>query len=143
MTVTAIVTNTCAIATITNVSFGVTSGIFTAPVNAPTPGVLSLLCTSGDPYSITIDGGLNPNPSFRQMEFTSGVTNYFIEYGLYSDSGYTTPWGNGINFGNGVSGVGADSPQGYTVYAQIPIQNLTPAPISGTYTDTVQVTITF
>jgi spore coat protein U-like protein len=142
MNVTAIVAGACSI-TATDASFGTISGIFTTAINAPTPGGISVLCTNGDDYIITINAGLNANSDYRQMVYTSNSTTYNIEYALYSDSGYSTLWGDGTTFGNGVSGTGTGAVEPYTVYAQIPIQTPTTPPIGGSYIDSVQVTITF
>jgi spore coat protein U-like protein len=142
MTVTATVANTCTIATVTNVSFGTIPGYFTSAINATTNGEISVQCTSGDSYNITIGTGAHSTVNFRQM--ADSTATYFIEYVLYSDSGFSTKWGNNTTqFGNAVLGTGTGSVQLYTVYAQIPIQALTPAPIAASYTDTVLITITY
>jgi spore coat protein U-like protein len=144
MGVSALVANTCTIAVPTNVSFGTVSGVFTTAINAPTSGSINIQCTNGDNYTITIGAGLNANSNYRQMVFTSGGTTYNIEYVLYSDSGYSIKWGNNTTpFGNAVSSTGTGAVQPYTVYAQIPTQNLTTPPIAGSYTDTVVVTINY
>jgi len=73
-------------------------------------------------------------------------TNNYLAYQLYQDSGHSTVW-NATNVGTvggtgGVSGTGSGSNQTLTVYALIPAGTAVPA-TTGTYTDTVVVTVNY
>jgi spore coat protein U-like protein len=107
-------------------------GVIDQPVTASTQ--LSINCTPGSTYSISMDGGLSgaTDPELRLMQ--SGINT--IAYGLYSDATYSNPWGT--TAGTLVSGTGAGSVS-LPVYGRVLPQ---PAP-PGTYTDTVVVTITY
>jgi spore coat protein U-like protein len=137
MNVTATVGNLC-IVTAVDTSFGTIGGYFLTVTNVSN-GSISVACTTGVPYTIAIGAGNNGNASYRRMVFAA--TN-FIGYYLYSDSGYTTLWGNGTTYGATVAGTGTGLLQTRTVYAQIPIGQA-PVP-AGAYVDTaVAVTVSY
>ncbi len=76
-----------------------------------------------------------------------GTTGNYINYNLYTNSGYSDAWSattSTTSCTSGAStcdlGTGTGSNQNYTVYGQVPPQT---APSSGTYSDTVVVTVTF
>lgn len=136
MTVNATVLNAC-IVTAPIISFGNISGTFSSNIDNSTFSITNI-CTTGTNYSITIGPGANANGTFRRMAL---LTN-FIGYQLFSDAGYSVPWGNGTTFGNGVSGTATGLIESFTVYARIP-SGQTPVPI-GAYIDTpVVVTTTY
>lgn len=94
-------------------------------------------CAAATNYSVALNSGLNVGAS-NQRRMINGAN--FVNYNLYSDSARSTPWGNGSNGGNAVAGVGTGSNQEMVVYGRVPNQT---TPALGTYTDTVQVTITW
>jgi spore coat protein U-like protein len=122
---------------------------------APTPGTslvttavngsstVLVTCTSGSPYSIAMDNGSNASGSQRRM--ISGSN--FLNYNLYVDPAHTLPWstatgaGTCTTTGNCYLGTGNGSPQSIDIYGVVPVTAT--APPSGTYTDTVTMTITF
>jgi spore coat protein U-like protein len=62
-----------------------------------------------------------------------------LNYGLFSNSGHTTNWGN-TSATNWVSGTGNGASQPITVYGQIPAaQYVKP----GSFTDTITVSVTY
>jgi len=131
--VTATVSSNCTVAA-TAISFG-SQGILSS--NKDAQGTLSVQCTSGLPYAVSLDGGLTgaTNPAQRKMAF-SGAN---VVYGLYQDSARTSPWGStsGVNT---ASGTGTGVTQTLNVYGRVAPQ-ATPKP--GTYTDTIVATITY
>ncbi|MCV9907828.1 spore coat protein U domain-containing protein [Ochrobactrum sp. AN78] len=127
----AIVNRSCTVSA-SAVNFG-THSAMTSNIDAN--GTLTINCTLGLPYSISLNGGLsNTQPTQRRM--TLGTTA--IIYGLYSNSTRTVPWGN--TAGQIVSRTGTGSIENVPVYGRVAPQ---PTPASGTYTDTVVVTINY
>lgn len=129
--VTATVLSFCTLAA-APLAFGTYSS---AAVTATT--TLSVTCTSGTPYNVGLDAGVGTGATVaaRKMTFTTST----LTYGLYSDAGHTTVWGNTIGT-NTVTGTGTGLLQSLTVYGQIPgAQFVAP----GAYVDTVTATITY
>jgi len=118
----------------TDLNFG-SSGSLSANVN--TTNVISVNCSSGTPYSLSLDGGLTGaiNPELRQMTFGANQ----ITYGIYQNPARTIPWGNSIGI-NTVSSVGTGLTQSFTAYGQVPPQVTPP---TGVYNDTIIVTVTY
>jgi spore coat protein U-like protein len=104
---------------------------------------VSVTCTSGSPYAIGMSNGGNYANSTRNMASGGNL----IGYGLYVDPAYTYPWTTAA--GNSACttandcylGTGNGSAQSVSIYGQVPI--IATAPPSGTYSDTVTMTITF
>ncbi|MES1978559.1 MAG: spore coat U domain-containing protein [Pseudomonadota bacterium] len=133
MTVKITVTATCDIHTVapTDVDFG--SVASTATNVASTGGVLSVKCTTGTPYTIGLDNGLNFSTT-RQMK--NGTAN-FVGYGLFRDAAFATAWGSTVPLS--ASGTGNGANQNFTVYGRVP----SAASAAGAYTDTVVATVTY
>ncbi|MES2282994.1 MAG: spore coat U domain-containing protein [Pseudomonadota bacterium] len=133
MTVKITVTATCDIHTVapTDVDFG--SVASTATNVAATGGVLTVKCTTGTPYTIGLDNGLNFTTT-RQMK--NGTTN-FVGYGLFRDAAFSNAWGSTVPLSAAGTGNGAN--QNFTVYGRVP----SAASAAGAYTDTVIATVTY
>lgn len=126
----------CSITGVADTAFSTIDGNFTSNTDSSSGGV-TVLCTSGTPYSIGLGNGQHHNGTSRTM--TDGNSN-FIAYGVYQNNGYSTAWGD-IGSGNEVSGTGNGAHQSSTVYARIPSgQTAVPA---GNYSDVVVVTLNF
>jgi spore coat protein U-like protein len=96
---------------------------------------LAVTCTASTNYQVGLDNGQNgTGPIARQMAFGANR----LTYGLYSDSGYTVPWGN--TSGSMVAGTGTGNTTNFSVYGTVFTQAL---PVPGTYTDTVVATVTY
>lgn len=96
----------------------------------------TVTCTNTTAYSVGLDQGTwGTAVTARKMK--SPTTAATVNYSLFSDSGYTTNWGNST--GVRVSGTG--NAQTLTVYGQIPAQT-TPAAASD-YADSVTITVTY
>lgn len=97
---------------------------------------------SSSPYSIGMDNGANYSATRRMV--TGG--NY-IGYGLYTDAALTHPWTTGASNSTCTTandcylGTGSGSAQSINIYGQVP--TVATAPASGTYSDTVTMTITY
>ncbi|MGD1107175.1 MAG: spore coat U domain-containing protein [Terracidiphilus sp.] len=129
--VTATIVKGCAVSA-TNLAFG----NYTGAVNNSTSTV-SVDCTSGTAYTVSLSAGLATGATVTSRSMQNGSA--LLHYGLYSNSGHTTNWGN-TSATNWVSGTGSGSAQPLTVYGQIPAaQYVTP----GSYTDTITVSVAY
>lgn len=141
MTVTANVANNCTISA-GSLSFGAYDPI-TANASSPLNGsaTLAVTCTSGGSATITLGQGSNAHSGstdavpLRQMkDGSTDVLGYF----LYTDSGYSSVWGNTLGTSKSYSGTGGST--NVTVYGQVTAAQNVPA---ASYSDTVVATITF
>ena len=94
--------------------------------------------------NILMDQGQNDNSGTlaapaRRLTTAVSSTNYYLNYNLYSDSGYSTVW-------EGVTGVVSPTPDGLahnvTVYGKIAAGQHANVP-AGTYNDTVVISVVF
>lgn len=131
--VTANDTNTCTI-TASALNFGNIAET-SAPVTSS--ATLTVMCTLGTAYTISLNGGLTgaSNPVLRKM--LSGSNQ--LTYGLYSDNGLSQPWGETAGT-NTVGGTGDGTSHAIPVYGRVPTQT-TPPP--ATYRDYVIATVTY
>jgi spore coat protein U-like protein len=96
-------------------------------------GTISVACTAGTPYTVSLGLGNNAAGAIRQM--ANGAAR--LQYELYADAARTAVW-NGVNTVSGTAPT--TSAIGLPVYGRIPPTQLVAA---GGYTDTVQATINF
>jgi spore coat protein U-like protein len=123
-----------------NLNFG-TASLLTSAITANASIVVQ--CTNTTPYSVGLDNGAHASSGQRRMQSSSN----FINYHLYTDSGYSLPWTTtssptSCTAGSAscVLGTGTGSNQNVTVYGEVPVQ---PSPAPGGYNDTVVVTVTY
>jgi spore coat protein U-like protein len=109
--------------------------------DATSSQTFDVTCTNLAPYTIGFSGGASGNTSARTMALTIGANTYHVGYQLYQDTGaITTVWGDSGS-ADAKSATGSGSAQPYTVYGRVPAANFNvPA---GTYTDTVQLQVTY
>lgn len=143
--VTATVAKSCNVTSTGNVAFGnydPNDTHLSTPLDAT--GSVTVRCTKGVAYAVALDqganaaGGSTAAAPLRQM--SDGGTER-IRYDLYSDAPRTTVWGGtaATDLDN-TETTGPSSPDTLTVYGRIPAgQNAA----EGSYTDTVNVTVTF
>lgn len=113
-------------------AFGNYSG---ALVNATT--TLSVTCTDTTPYNVGLSAGSGSGATVTNREMT-GPGGALLNYSLYSNSSYSTNWGNSA--GSWVGGTGTGSAQTLTVYGQIPAGQ---HPTAGSYSDTIIATVNY
>ena len=101
------------------------------------PSKSEVQCTTGVPYSVGLNAGVNPLTLARRMKHSTNAS--FAAYEIYTDTGRLIPWGN-IAPATLVNGTGTGAPQTHTVFGRVPVQ---PVPEVGTYTDTITVTVTY
>ncbi|MGE5624027.1 MAG: spore coat U domain-containing protein [Bacillota bacterium] len=118
----------------------------TAGVDSTGSTVISVTCTKATTLT-----DIKLGPGAHQIaggsrQLNSGSNN--VAYGLFTDAGYTTSWGDGTTTGIGnalSSGFSAfssvNTPQTFTVYGRVLAANEdVPA---GTYTDNIAITVDF
>lgn len=132
-TINAVVPANCLLA-IQNIDFG-SNGILGANVDAT--GGVSITCTPGTPYTVSLDGGTAGSPPTARKMAKGTET---ITYGLYKDAARSQPWGDASTPGSTVPGSGDGAAHDLTVYGRVPPQT---TPSAGVYTDTVVVTVTY
>lgn len=120
---------TCAISasnmTFSSITTGTTS-------NTDATSTLTVNCSNGTPYTISMGNGNNYSGGRRM---TNGTAN--INYYLYSDSSRSTPWTQTAT----QTGTGNGSDQSLTIYGRVPSgQSVTN---TGAYADTIVATITY
>ena len=117
-----------------NMDFG-TSGIITS--NKDASNTIAVQCTNTTPYNIGLDGGLTGAASPTARKMASGPNQ--VTYGIYRDAARTLPWGDNIGT-NTQTGTGNGATQNFTAYGRVLPQTTPP---SGTYSDTIVVTVTY
>lgn len=134
LNVSAIVAAACTVTT-SPVTFGSQSNFAT---NIDANGSLTVTCTNAAPYTIALDKGAGSGATVALRKMTSGVNT--LSYSLYQGSVGSQIWGDTTLGTTIYSGTGTGLAQNIIVYGRIPSgQN----PAVGSYTDTVNVTISF
>jgi spore coat protein U-like protein len=145
LSVTASVAAKCIVSSTSTVAFGAYDPV---TVNASTgadldtTGSVGIKCTPGNGVSISLDSGVNNSGNQRRMIGPSGSSSQFLSYNLFSDSGYTTAWGNGSNGASSLAITASTnaSERTFTVYGRVPKgQDVN----VGSFSDTVQTTVNF
>jgi len=114
-------------------SFGAYSPAAASTANS----TISVTCTNGTNATVSLNQGNNNNrvPSAGSRALNNGTTN-FLGYEIFSDNGLTTVW----NAANAQPLSSTGSVITMTAYGRIPAgQN----PATGSYNDTVTITVTF
>ena len=101
MAVTASILPSCGV-TALPLAFGIYSP--TQPGNTTAATTVAVTCTNGTPYNVGLSAGSGSGATITTRILTSGGNT--LTYSLYSDSGYSTVWGNTIGT-NTVSGTGS------------------------------------
>ena len=109
----------------------------TQATNTTAQTTVVVTCTNGTPYNVGLNAGTGTGATVATRKLTSGSN--LLSYTLYSDSGYSTVWGNTIGT-NTVTGTGSGLSQTINVYGSITALQAVPA---GNYTDTVTVSLTY
>ncbi|MOA21029.1 Spore Coat Protein U domain protein [compost metagenome] len=129
------VENSCNIVTLPQVAFG--SAPLVSGFTSITPN-MTIRCTKTAPYSISLSNG-NSGGSPREM-WLAGDSSKKLKYELYKPGSSADRWGDAgtARFENLI---GSGLNQDYSFRAEIlPGQ---PTPPSGTYTDNIQLTVTY
>ncbi|WLS89802.1 spore coat U domain-containing protein [Serratia marcescens] len=121
-----------------NVSFGTLNfgtlyflSTATSVAGQQNAGAIRVKCTNGTSYSVLLGGGQSGNTTARYLQSAAGQR---VNYNLYTNAAHSTIWDNLT----GVSQTANGTDNWLPVYGMIPAQATPP---TGSYTDTVQVTI--
>ncbi|WP_315902117.1 Csu type fimbrial protein [Serratia marcescens] len=121
-----------------NVSFGTLNfgtlyflSTTTSVAGQQNAGAIRVKCTNGTSYSVLLGGGQSGNTAARYLQSAAGQR---VNYNLYTNAAHSTIWDNLT----GVSQTANGADNWLPVYGMIPAQSTPP---TGSYTDTVQVTI--
>jgi spore coat protein U-like protein len=131
--VTATVTAACTDLTATDVDFGSAAA---ADVIDDATSTITVTCDTGTAYSVELDYGMTALGTQRQV---TGAGGEFMDYSIFQDAGFTTPWGDTAN-GDAFTGTGTGAADPLTAYFRLQ-RNSGNSP--GTYTDLVGVTLSF
>ncbi|MDB5699795.1 MAG: hypothetical protein JWN69_2599 [Alphaproteobacteria bacterium] len=107
--------------------------------NSDATGTVNVTCTPGTPWTATAGAGTGTGATLSVRKMTSGAN--LMNYALYTDSGRTTIWGDGVAPTVNIAGTGTGAVQASTIYGRVTGSQST-LPV-GSYADTVAVTITF
>jgi spore coat protein U-like protein len=104
---------------------------------------ISVRCSTGTTFSVGLSTG---GGTFAQRLLSSGPTNK-LQYNLYTTVGATTIWGDGTNSTVTLPGTGAGmssgSAQPFTVFGVLPDNAFNQGAPTGSYADTITVTVTY
>jgi spore coat protein U-like protein len=105
----------------------------------PGTTILSITCTNGTPYTISIDKGMGIGATLTNRLLTRSGSSETLQYNLYQDALHTIVWGD--NTGERVlNEVGTGSVKTFTLYGFIQANQKAPA---GNYYDSLTVTVTY
>lgn len=125
----------CRLTSASDLAFGNTGVIQAAITSTSTIGVQ---CTNTTPYNIGLNAGAGTGATVAARRMTSGA-GATIVYELFRDPARSQIWGNTAGTDT-LAGIGNGAVQSLTVYGRVPAQT---TPAAGSYTDTVQVTVTY
>lgn len=136
LTVSATVASVCLISNGT-LAFGTYDPSAGTVLNGST--TITLTCTLGTPYKITMGAGSGTGASTTTRKLTSGANT--MSYRLYRDSNRTQNWGDTIDTDslNGTSSA-VSLTNTINVYGQIPAGEAVPG---GAYLDSVAITVNY
>jgi spore coat protein U-like protein len=101
-------------------------------------GNIAVVCTNGTSYTIGLDAGAGTGSTTSARKMT-GSLGGSLNYALFRDSSRTSNWGSTIGTDT-TAGTGNGLVQNLTVYGRIASAQ---TPLTGVYTDTVTVTLTY
>lgn len=133
--VTITIAEECQITSTQDLDFG-SVGVLTA--NTDAMATLQVTCTPGTAYDIGLNEGLGSGATTAARLMTSGASAT-VGYGIYQDASHSTNWGDAIGTDTRAS-TGTGAAQSFTVYGRVAPQS---TPATGTYTDTITVSVTY
>lgn len=116
-----------------NLSFGNYTGTV---LNATS--TIQVGCSPSTAYNVGLNAGTAPGATVTTRKMT-GPKAALLNYGLFSNSGHTTNWGNTVGTDTVVEQANGQT-QSLTVYGQIPAGQSVG---TGSYVDTITATITY
>jgi spore coat protein U-like protein len=106
-------------------------------------GTISVKCTNQTPYTVKLNAGTTTSDAYTQRLMANG--SYTLQYNLYTSSAYTTVFGDGTSSTGTGSGTGAgiNTANTVTVYGQLVDSTTNQAAATGSYSDTITVTVSY
>lgn len=132
--VTATVIASCAVSA-SDLAFGSYDTVTGSAVSGST--TVAVTCSSGTSYEIGLDAGLGTGATVTTRKMSNGGNT--LNYSLYTDAAHTTVWGETASVDT-VASTGTGSAQNFTVYGLIAASQVV---ATGSYADTITVTVTF
>jgi spore coat protein U-like protein len=104
---------------------------------------INVNCTKSTPYTVELNGGSTAGGTVAQRLLANGPGNT-LQYNLYTSNTYATIFGDATG-GSTQSGTGSgvNVANALSVYGQLPDNATNQGAVPGTYTDTIQVTVTY
>lgn len=141
ISVTASVGSNCIVST-TPIAFGAYDPAAVPALNGT--GTVALVCTTGATPSIAVDLGTNPNTGQRRLTSGANTLNYNVfrpaTNAAAAACAYTTPYDT-VAPGFALTAAPSTASRSYNICGQIPAGQSGAA--TGSYTDTLTVTVTF
>ncbi|MDH4105140.1 MAG: spore coat protein U domain-containing protein, partial [Gammaproteobacteria bacterium] len=104
---------------------------------------ISVRCSAGTTYTVGLSAG---GGTFTQRLLSGSGTNK-LQYNLYTSLAGTTVWGDGTGgtgmLGGTGTGMASGSATNLTVFGQLPDNAFNQGAPSGSYNDTITVTVTY
>lgn len=142
MDISAVVNPNCLVSTSGNINFGSYDG------SAAKTGSADVLvrCSNLTPYTVKLSAGTTTGATFAQRLLAGNGSNK-LQYNLYTTNAYATIWGDGSASTGTVPGTGsgmsATQVKTHTVFGQLPNSVANQDAPTGTYQDTVTVTVEY
>ena len=119
----------------TAASTNVVFGTYTGSAIRVTANIL-INCNGNPEFAIALNSGTAPGAAVANRSMSGGGSNQ-LNYGLFSDAGYSQNWGNTPGTG-WVTGTTNGTDRIFTVFAELPANQ---SQAGGAYTDTIVATI--
>lgn len=134
--VSATIADSCSVSA-SALAFGTIDPIANVDTDATT--TIDVTCSNSTTYDVGLDAGTTSGATVTARQMTDGAANT-LDYSLYSEDTRTTNWGDTVGTDT-VSGTGNGTAQTLTVYGRVPSGQQTA--VTGSYSDTITVTVTF
>jgi spore coat protein U-like protein len=106
---------------------------------------VSVRCTRNTAFTVALNGGSTTGGTISQRLLTDGSGNS-LQYNLYRDAAFTLLFGDGTTgttAGGTGNGMAPASAVAVSVYGQLPDTATNQSSPAGTYTDVINVTVTY
>lgn len=111
--------------------------------NQTANGTITVKCTNQTPYTVKLNAGSTTGDAFTQRLMANGTNT--LQYNLYTTAAFATVFGDGTG-GTGTgsgTGAGVNTATTVTVYGSLPDNATNQAAATGSYSDTISVTVTY